>query len=57
MRAAILSVMLDLDAASKYIGVSTPQLHRLLADEAVPYRRLGRSLPFPKAQLTAKPRV
>lgn len=53
MRAAVPSIMLDLQAAADAMGISTRQLRRLIADDAVPYRRLGRSLRFPMA----KPRV
>ena len=53
MRAAMPSVMLDLRAAANYMGISTRQLRRLVADQVVPFRRMGRSLRFPMAQLTA----
>jgi excisionase family DNA binding protein len=55
MRAALPSVMLDLRAAADYMGISTRQLRRLVADQVVPFRRMGRSLRFPMAQLTASP--
>ena len=55
MRAAMPSVMLDLRAAADYMGISTRQLRRLVADQVVPFRRMGRSLRFPMAQLTAAP--
>jgi excisionase family DNA binding protein len=47
--------MLDLKAAADYMGISTRQLRRLVADQVMPFRRMGRSLRFPMAQLTAAP--
>jgi len=38
--------LVDLRAAAKHLGVSTRTLRRMVAAEAVPYRRFGRTLRF-----------
>jgi excisionase family DNA binding protein len=41
--------LVDVKTAAEHIGVSTRTLHRMVADELVPYRRFGRTLRFPLA--------
>jgi excisionase family DNA binding protein len=38
--------LVDLRTAAKHLGVSTRTLRRMVAAEAVPYRRFGRTLRF-----------
>jgi len=48
LRAAVPSQMVDLKTAADYLGVSTRTVRRLVADGAVPFRRVGRALRFRK---------
>jgi excisionase family DNA binding protein len=44
--------LVDLRTAAKHMGVSTRTLRRMVAAEAVPYRRFGRTLRFSIALLS-----
>jgi excisionase family DNA binding protein len=44
--------LVDLQTAAKHLGVSTRTLRRMVAADAVPYRRFGRTLRFSLALLT-----
>jgi excisionase family DNA binding protein len=44
--------LVDLRTAARHLGVSTRTLRRMVAAEAVPYRRFGRTLRFSLALLS-----
>jgi len=48
--------LVDLQTAADHLGVSTRTLRRLVANEQVPYRRVGRTLRFNLALLAPRQR-
>jgi excisionase family DNA binding protein len=45
--------LVDIDQAAQHLGVSTRTVKRWVAEELIPYRRIGRALRFPLHALNA----
>lgn len=48
--------LVDYDQAAAHLGVSTRTVKRWVAEERIPYRRIGRFVRFPLAALNPRPR-
>lgn len=46
--------LVDVTEAAKFLGVSTKTVRRLVAADAIPFKRVGRSLRFNLSQLALK---
>jgi excisionase family DNA binding protein len=54
LRSSIPTTLVDVQAAADYMGVSPRTVRRLVHDDAIPYRRVGRHVRFDLARLAPK---
>jgi excisionase family DNA binding protein len=55
LKASIPTQLVDIKTAAEFLGVSTRTVRRLVAEEQIAYRKVGRHVRFDLARLAPRP--